>query len=214
MRIISKLGFMSERRISANFVVVEGVLVRQRILTAAQRLFAQEGYLAVSMRALARSVGVSPATLYHYFPTKEALLRELAFEIAERFLRAVAGIAESSSEVTHKLERFCAAHLETLLREPSQAAIFLREAPQHLGEPDRSEFLAKQRQYEAQLEHILREGLHRNLFRDFEPRFMTLSLLAALNATATWYQPEGPLRPHEVADILANTFLHGLIRTW
>ncbi len=188
--------------------------VRQRILQEAQRLFAQAGYAAVSMRALARAVGVSPATLYHYFPTKEALLRELSFEIAGRFLKAVAGIADSPLEVTHKLERFCRAHLETLLRGPSQAVIFLREAPQHLGEPDKGAFLAQQRQYEEQLERILREGLGRNLFRDFEPRFMTLSLLAALNATATWYQPEGPLRPAEVADSLTSTFLHGLIRTW
>ncbi len=193
---------------------MESTSVRERILWEAQRLFAQEGYSAVSMRALARAVKLSPATLYHYFPTKEALLMELAFRIAERFLKAVAGISESSLEVTHKLERFCRAHLETLLEEPSQAVIFLREAPQHLGEPDRSAFLAQQRQYENQLEVILREGLSRNLFRDFEPRFMTLSLLAALNATATWYQPGGPLRPAEVADILTNTFLHGLIRNW
>ncbi len=188
--------------------------VREQILREAQQLFAQEGYSAVSMRALARAVNLSPATLYHYFPTKEALLKELAFQIAGRFLRAVAGIGESSLEVTHKLERFCRAHLETLLQEPSQAVIFLREAPQHLQEPERSVFLAQQRQYEDQLELILREGLSRNLFRDFEPRFMTLSLLAALNATATWYQPGGPLRPGDVADILASTFLHGLIRTW
>jgi len=193
---------------------MESTSVRERILREAQRLFAQKGYSAVSMRALARAVNLSPATLYHYFPTKEALLRELAFEIAGRFLRAVAGIGDSSLEVTHKLERFCKAHLETLLREPLQAVIFLREAPQYLQEPDRSAFLAQQRQYEDQLELILREGLSRNLFRDFEPRFMTLSLLAALNATATWYQPGGPLRPNEVADILTSTFLHGLIRTW
>jgi len=193
---------------------MESTSVRERILREAQRLFAQEGYSAVSMRALARAVNLSPATLYHYFPTKEALLKELAFRIAKRFLEAVAGISESSLEVTHKLDRFCRAHLETLLEEPSQAVIFLREAPQHLEEPDRSAFLAQQRQYENQLEVILREGLSRNLFRDFEPRFMTLSLLAALNATATWYQPGGPLRPAEVADILTNTFLHGLIRNW
>jgi AcrR family transcriptional regulator len=187
---------------------------RERILKAAQQLFAQRGYAAVSMRALAQAADLSPATLYHYFPNKEALLRELAFAIAERFMRRVEGIVEAPLEVTYKLERFCQAHLEVLLEDPAQAGIFLREAPQHLEEPERARFLALQQAYEQKLEAILQEGLHRNLFRDFEPRFMTISLLAALNATATWYQPGGPLAPAEVAEKLAAVFSHGLIRSW
>lgn len=186
----------------------------EAILAVAQRLFAQVGYPNVSMRALAHEIGLSPATLYHYYPTKQALLEAMSFAIAERFLSVTEGLVESPYEVTHKLERFCHLHVEVLLREPHQAAIFLREGPQYLEEPARSAFLQKQRLYEQRLEAILREGLSRNLFRDFEPRYMTLTLLAALNATAMWYQPTGPLRPQEVADLLASTFLRGLIRSW
>ncbi len=184
------------------------------ILTAAQRLFAQVGYPAVSMRVLARELGLSPATLYHYYPTKQALLEAMSFAIAERFLSASEGLAESAYEVTYKFERFCQAHLGVLLADPSQMAIFLREGPQYLEEPARTTFLQKQRLYEQRLETILQEGLSRNLFRDFEPRYMTLTILAALNATALWYQPTGPLRPQDVADLLVCTFLRGLIRSW
>lgn len=50
---------------------------RDRILTAAGLLFAERGFAASSIRDLAARVGVSTATLYHHFPTKEAILDEL-----------------------------------------------------------------------------------------------------------------------------------------
>ncbi len=191
-----------------------GVSQSERILEAALQLFARQGYERVSLRQVAQAVGLTPPSLYHYFASKEALLETLAHQVAERFEKATAGLAEGGWEVTYKLERFCIAHTEVLLSRPEQAAIFLREAPQHLSEPQRSTFLERQRAYEERFERILREGLERNLFRELEPRFMAVSLLAALNATATWYQPGGPLRPSEIGQQLAGVFLRGLIRSW
>ena len=48
---------------------------RERILDAARALFATEG-LDVTMREVARSADVGPATLYRHFPTKEILATE------------------------------------------------------------------------------------------------------------------------------------------
>lgn len=48
------------------------------IVDTAQRLVAEEGYEAVSMRRLARELGVGAMTLYGYVRTKEELLEALA----------------------------------------------------------------------------------------------------------------------------------------
>jgi AcrR family transcriptional regulator len=48
---------------------------RERILDAARAVFAAEGP-DVPMRVIARRAGVSPATLYRRFPTKQALATE------------------------------------------------------------------------------------------------------------------------------------------
>jgi AcrR family transcriptional regulator len=50
---------------------------RKRILEAAQRLFASEGYVAATLPAVAREAGVSPATITVAFGTKLALLTAL-----------------------------------------------------------------------------------------------------------------------------------------
>ncbi len=43
------------------------------LLRAAYRLFARQGYHGTSMRQIAHQAGMSPATIYHYFPDKAAL---------------------------------------------------------------------------------------------------------------------------------------------
>ena len=40
---------------------------RRELLACAMRLFAEEGYDNVSVRAVARAAGVAPGLAYHYF---------------------------------------------------------------------------------------------------------------------------------------------------
>lgn len=60
---------------------------RDRILTAARRLFAERG-VGIGMREIAREAGVGPATLYRRFPTKQAVIDE-AFDIELRACRQI-----------------------------------------------------------------------------------------------------------------------------
>lgn len=49
----------------------------QQLLDAAAAVFSRTGYAAASTNAIAREAGVSPGTLYQFFPNKEALAVEL-----------------------------------------------------------------------------------------------------------------------------------------
>lgn len=56
---------------------------RTRILDAAIDLFSIHGYSGVSIRALARAVGIKESSFYNHFPSKEALF-EAVLQIVER----------------------------------------------------------------------------------------------------------------------------------
>ena len=47
---------------------------REEILAAARQLFAQRGYQATTMRAIAAAAGVNAALVHHYYGSKEQLL--------------------------------------------------------------------------------------------------------------------------------------------
>src|SRR5262249_7456347 len=53
----------------------EAATTRNRILEVAFRLFHEQGYHATSVATILREADVNSGSLYHFFPSKEALLR-------------------------------------------------------------------------------------------------------------------------------------------
>lgn len=61
--------------------------MRARLLTSAMQLVAAKGPQAVSIDDVISAAGVSRGSFYKYFPSPEALVRELAVEIANELIR-------------------------------------------------------------------------------------------------------------------------------
>jgi AcrR family transcriptional regulator len=68
---------------------------QQIIIDAAEGVFASKPFNQVSMRDIAGAAGISHATIYRYFPDKQALF-------VEAFLRGVTEILESIEATDHK----------------------------------------------------------------------------------------------------------------
>ena len=66
-------------------------------------MFAERGYGAVSMRQLARELGVSTGTLYHYFPGKEALFRALVDHRSQLDIDEATRDFDQAASADHKL---------------------------------------------------------------------------------------------------------------
>lgn len=63
--------------------------LRAKICETAQRLFAENGYEGVTMRALAAAMGTSPMQPYHYFNDKDEILAEVLTRAFDRFVTAL-----------------------------------------------------------------------------------------------------------------------------
>ena len=71
---------------------------REQILSAAEHLIAESGFLGLSMQKLAKEAGVAAGTIYRYFSDKEHLLEEVRLNVAQRVATAVqAGVSEEMS---------------------------------------------------------------------------------------------------------------------
>ncbi|HSP09591.1 MAG TPA: helix-turn-helix domain-containing protein [Candidatus Dormibacteraeota bacterium] len=70
---------------------------RRRILDAATVLFAEGGYETTGMRELASSLGMSPAAIYHYFGSKEALMGALIDDSLRGPQRGIRRLPEGGS---------------------------------------------------------------------------------------------------------------------
>ncbi|MFI1221493.1 MULTISPECIES: TetR family transcriptional regulator [unclassified Streptomyces] len=85
-----------------------------QLLRAAASVFCASGYTASSTNAIAREAGVSPGTLYQFFPNKEAIAVELGDQLLNRW-RDTYGAAFSPSHIELPLDRMLDAILDPLI---------------------------------------------------------------------------------------------------
>lgn len=79
---------------------------RRELLACAMRLFAEEGYDNVSVRAVARAAGVAPGLAYHYFDSKERMFAEAIGDYARRCAEGInAVLDERDLPLDERLDR-------------------------------------------------------------------------------------------------------------
>jgi AcrR family transcriptional regulator len=90
---------------------VRGEQRQQNLLRAAATVFGRLGYHESTTNAIAKEAGVSPATLYQFFPNKEAIASALASMYAREMAEAERAIdsegALSFTEAIHELIDVC-----------------------------------------------------------------------------------------------------------
>lgn len=70
---------------------------REEILSAARQVLLRSGIAATTLEAVAKEGGLSKATLYYYFPSKDALLFELVHGVMEEHAHAVHDRVETTA---------------------------------------------------------------------------------------------------------------------
>lgn len=79
---------------------------RRELLACAMRLFAQEGYDNVSVRAVAREAGVTPGLAYHYFDSKQTMFAAAIEDYARQCSESICDVLDDPAlSLDDKLER-------------------------------------------------------------------------------------------------------------
>lgn len=77
--------------------IVDAQKYRQELLSKCFDLFANRGYANVSTRQIAQELGISTGTLYHYFPSKQALFEQLVEQVSLQDFEIVKTIDKNQS---------------------------------------------------------------------------------------------------------------------
>lgn len=172
-------------------------LTGPRVRDAALRLFARHGYAAVSMRQIAREVGVQAGALYNYTPDKQALLFALMRDHMIDLLDAFGEIR--GADATARLEAFVRFHI-AFHHERLDAVFISYMELRNLTAENFREIEALRRRYETVLETILDDGVRGGVFEVADTRITTLALIAMLTGVNTWFRREGRLSLEAVQD--------------
>ncbi|KIN76475.1 TetR/AcrR family transcriptional regulator [Sulfitobacter mediterraneus] len=166
-----------------------------RVRAAALRLFAQGGYAAVSMRAIAAEVGVQAGALYNYTPDKQSLLFDL---MQGHMTDLLAEVPETAGKpALDALQYFVEFHIRFHADRPDEVFIAYMEL-RNLTPENFSQIEALRRRYEDHLEAILQVGAAEGVFAVSDTKIVTLAIIAMLTGVNTWFRSGGRLSLNEV----------------
>lgn len=79
---------------------------RRELLEKCFSTFTRKGFSGVTMREIAKEIGVSTGTLYHYFPTKESIMEHMFSYMQETNVNAFTTLTKELDSVPAKLDVF------------------------------------------------------------------------------------------------------------
>ncbi|GAA1898572.1 TetR/AcrR family transcriptional regulator [Asanoa iriomotensis] len=100
---------------------------RDRIREQALALFTDRGYAAASLREIADRVGITKASLYYHFPSKQDLLLAVVQPLLTQW-RDIVTDAESGPRTPADVHRILRRCVDTMLAHRAVANLFLRDA--------------------------------------------------------------------------------------
>jgi AcrR family transcriptional regulator len=153
---------------------------RLQLLSAAERLFAERGFLAVRLEDIGAAAGVSGPAIYRHFPNKESLLVELLVGISTRLLAGARAVRSRETEADAALDSLIDFHLDFALGEPDLIRIQDRDLA-HLPAAAARQVRRAQRQYVEVWVGALRE-LEPTL-AEADARLMAHAVFGLLNST-------------------------------
>jgi AcrR family transcriptional regulator len=127
----------------------------RRILDAAVRVFAAQGYDAARVGDVAKEAGVAYGLVYYYYESKEAVLEAVFREAWGRLLAAVALAEETGSDASEQLGLVIKIVLRAWRDDPDLVRLLVREVTRN---PHIQEELDEIGQAFASLERMVRRG--------------------------------------------------------
>ncbi len=179
------------------------------------KVFAQRGYAAATIRAIAREANIAQGTIYLYFPSKRDMLLALYRSMILESLEEILARPRKGDE---------AAFLRSLLvdrirriRENAQAVRFaFTELPFHEGLRERfyREIALEQL---GRIQEFLKERTARGRFRPLRTEiaaraFQGMYVIFALAEIVYGDKEVARLTPEEIADEVVRLFLHGALK--
>lgn len=188
-----------------------GVPRREEFLSAALTLFSVKGYAATSTRDICADVGVAHSAIYHYFPSKDDILRELEEremgpmqEGADRILASI-----SLSEPLLRLETLLRYTIDVAI-ERRRSWLLFQDMLRFLSESDRKTFIEHRKLYEQTVITTIQDAIDAGILPPQNVKLAVNYFFGIVDGIARWFKADGLFDASEIAGHTTQFFIGAL----
>lgn len=173
---------------------------REAIVDHAARLFARRGFDGSSVADLAKACDTSKSLIYHYYPSKEDILYAVMSSHIDQLVADVDAVLLRGGTASEQLDALIHAFMTHYVGAADRQKVLLNELDS-LPAEQRAAIVARQRRVIDAAQALL-VALDPELGLDpARARAKTMLLFGMINWTHTWYDPDGPIPPAQIADM-------------
>ncbi len=179
------------------------------IVQQAAILFKEKGFKAASMRELAEVVGVEAASLYNHIKSKNELLHEICFSVANRYNERLDILEAEETTSLQKVEALLRFHIEGMVHHFEEVYVSDREW-KHLAEPYLSNFQTQRRSYRKRFTLLVEEGIKRKEIKKIDATTAVLIMLHAISGIESWQRSKQKISGKELEENMIAILVGGL----
>ncbi len=175
------------------------------ILGAAVRVFARQGFHTCRVSDIADEAGVAYGLVYHYFPSKEAILDTLFLERWDVMLTAIADADAASAPPREKLRAVASFILDSYRHDPELMKVIIVEVTRAANTFGRTH-LGKIREAYGGIARIVKRAQEDGQFRgDVDASFAAQAFYGLVEQVlTTWIFEDAPVSPTEIERVKAE----------
>jgi TetR/AcrR family transcriptional regulator, cholesterol catabolism regulator len=169
------------------------------VVLRAAHVFAERGYDQTSVPELAEALGLATGSLYHYFGSKEQLLRAICDQLMDPLLEQAEALLAEPREPAEQLRALVRLWVEHVVAHRDHMLVFQQE--RHVIEAGAQwrDVRTSRKRFEALVDGVLAELEDDPRARFADRRVALSALLGMVNHTAQWFRPRGRLSAGEIA---------------
>lgn len=191
--------------------MAKGTMVRDEVVRAATRLFTERGIRGVSLQSIADELGLTKGALYHYFSSRDDLLRHVFGDWITQEAVSLRQQTAHPGDAVEKLRAYLRYHVSSVVTNVDLYKLsFFSEV--EIPPDVRAEFRGLKRQSDAILMDILRQGIAEGRFVGPDVKVVAFAIDGMCNWLCQWYTVDGPKSAAEIADEFLALLVHGLVR--
>lgn len=183
---------------------------RERILAAAAKLFAENGYHGTGIESISSEVQLGRGALYHHIGNKEALLFEICHSTISDLLRESEAVLAAGGSCEERFRALMRVSVRSIADRIPEWTVSLHDFGALTGQ--RKTIIQQGRdRWEKMIADVLAEGAESGDFVALDP-IVHKGIIGMFNYTYVWITPGGPLTPEVIADLFTDTLMSGVRR--
>ncbi len=173
---------------------------RRRLIEAGMKIFAERGFDGTTTRDIASEVGLSPASLYVHFRSKEQLLYVISLgghQFVDGLVREALEVSDDPAEQMGALaEGVVAGHLDR-----HDVARVINNEVERLGPDHQDEILRMRGEVTSRIADTIERGIAAGIFDPVDVPVTAVAITSLISDCCRWYRTDDA---DEVAHIAAQ----------